>query len=330
MNVSDIRALLQGADDRWLFREADAIRRKVFKTDVYLRGVIEFSNWCVNSCLYCGLRRPHRGVQRYRMKPAEIVQTASLAPRLGVGTVVLQSGDDFHYRKDALGKVIHEIKEQSQVALTLSLGDRTEEELRYWRDAAADRYLLKIETFHTELFESMRPGLRIHDRLSRIELLRKLGYEVGSGIITDLPGMTVDILAEDIVRLARLDLDMIAAGPFVPHPDTPLAEARVGTVMHAFRTVALIRLTNPRANIPATSALSSVDESALWKALSYGANVLMPAITPEEVRGHYSIYPGKNTATSSVFDHIEYCKAMIRETGIPSVSRQGFCTTEEP
>lgn len=324
MNVNDIKALLQGADDDWLFRKADEIRRQVFGLDVYLRGVVEFSNCCINRCLYCGLRRHNCRLERYRMEPDDIVRATASAPELGIGTVVLQSGDDFHYTKDEIGSIIKQIKCENNVAVTLSIGDRIENELGFWRDCDADRYLLKIETFNAELYQKLRPGSRVNDRLQRIELLKKLGYEVGSGIITDLPGMTVDILVEDIARLARLNLDMIAAGPFVPHPDTPLAKERPGGILNALRTIALIRLTNPNANIPATSALSSLDQDARKRALLCGANVLMPSITPEDVRGHYTIYPGKNVTVLQTVDHIAQCKRMIKAAGFVPSGSQGF------
>ncbi len=324
MKADEVSALLCGMDDEWLFEEARTVRREVFGRDVYLRGVVEFSNYCVNSCLYCGLRNPNREVNRYRMGTIEILRTARLAFRSGIGSVVLQSGDDFHYTSGLIGQIVREIKSAHDVAVTLSLGDRRPEELRFWRDCGADRYLLKIETFNRDIYEKMRPGSSIDDRLRRIELMRRTGYEIGSGVITNLPGMTLHGMAQDIIRLTELDLDMIAVGPFVPHPDTPLGWEPHGDVQIALRACALLRVMNPYANIPATSALSSVAPGARQRALFSGANVLMPSVTPDVVRGHYTIYPGKNSDALMFTDRIAELKTMIRAAGFRPSSAKGF------
>ncbi len=324
MNLSEITALLSGADDEWLFAEAGRVRRLVFGRDVYMRGIVEFSNHCINSCLYCGLRRSNSRVQRYRMDPPEILRAADLAGRLGMGSVVLQSGDDFYYAGPSIARVIREIKRSQDVAITLSLGDRTEDDLRLWKACGADRYLLKIETFNQKYFERLRPGCRITDRFRRIEVLRNLGYEVGSGVITGLPGATPDLMASDIIRLTALNLDMIAVGPFVPHPDTPLATEPAGDTMHALRCLAILRITNPYANMPAVSALASVNRDARAQALQCGANVLMPSLTPEDVRRHYSIYPGKNSDPLITAERITLCKKMIEAAGYFPSAAKGF------
>ena len=291
---TDIVPFLKGWNDNWLFRTADSMRRSVFGKDVYLRGVVEFSNWCSRPCLYCGLRSANGRLTRYRLEESEVIRCARLCSRMGIGTVVLQSGDDHHFGKEQIGEIIQEIKRQRNVAVTLSLGDRSREELRFWKRCGADRYLLKVETFHGPLHEKLRPGARLQERVRRMNYIRELGYETGSGIIIGLPGLTLADLAEDIRLLSEAELHMIAAGPFIPHPQTPLGKDKPGDILISFRTIALLRLLNPRANIPATSALACLDPGAQRKAISCGANVLMPSITPENVRSHYTIYPGKN------------------------------------
>jgi biotin synthase len=319
MQLTEITALLGGADDRGLFNAAEALTRENFGNEVYLRGVIEFSNYCNKNCCYCGLRRDNAVPHRYRLPVPDILHCLDLARNLALPTVVLQSGDDFTYSKEDIGSIVTAAKTRGDVAVTLSLGDRPNTDFAYWQALGADRYLMKIETFDEALYAMSRPGLNLADRLGRIETLRKAGYEVGSGIITDLPGMTSEILANDLLRLSELDLDMIAAGPFVPNPDTPYGQEPGGSILTSLRAVAILRLLNPLANIPATSALNALRDGAREQGLTCGANVIMPSITPEEVSGNYAIYPGKNAFRADAKSRLEVAKEAIRRVGrIPS------------
>ena len=315
MQQAEIAKLLAGADDPGLFSAAAALTRENFGDEVYIRGVVEFSNHCRNNCRYCGLRRANRDVHRYRLSVEEIVSCTALARELSLGTVVVQSGDDYTYTKEDIGRIVAGAKEQADVAVTLSLGDRPEADFLYWREIGADRYLLKIETFDEALYAKSRPGLALADRLARVEFLRKAGYEVGSGIITDLPGMTPAILANDLVRLAELDLDMIAVGPFVPHPATPYGDAPAGSILTAFRAMAVLRLLSPLANIPSTSALNALRDGAREQGLTLGANVVMPSLTPETVSPDYAIYPGKNAFRADARSRVEAARQAIRRVG---------------
>lgn len=319
MRLAEITSLLAGADDPGLFTAAEALTRENFGDEVYIRGIVEFSNYCEKNCQYCGLRLANTTVHRYRLSVEDILHCLSLARELSLGTVVLQSGDDFTYSRQDIARVITESKTAADMAVTLSLGDRPTEDLLAWREAGADRYLLKIETFDEALYAAARPGLRLADRLARLESLRQAGYEVGSGIITDLPGMSLDILANDLLRLSELDLDMIAAGPFVPNPDTPYGDRPSGSILTALRAVAILRLLNPLANIPATSALNALRDGAREQGLKCGANVIMPSLTPEEVSADYAIYPGKNAFRADAKSRLEATKQAIRRVGrIPS------------
>lgn len=324
MRPSEITQLLAGADDPGLFSAAEALTRQNFGDEVYLRGIVEFSNHCENNCRYCGLRRANRAVHRYRLTVDEIIACAGLARELAIGTVVVQSGDDYAYTREDIGRVIVGAKETADVAVTLSLGDRPEADFLSWREVGADRYLLKVETFDEALYARSRPGLALADRLARVEWLRKAGYEVGSGIITDLPGMTPEILASDLLRLSELDLDMIAAGPFVPSPDTPYGHEPAGSVLTALRAMAILRLLNPLANIPSTSALNALRDGTREQGLTVGANVIMPSLTPETVGGDYAIYPGKNAFRADAASRVEAARAAIRRVGrIPSTAVGG-------
>lgn len=315
MRLAEVTALLAGADDPGLFTAAEALTRQNFGNEVYIRGVIEFSNYCEKNCRYCGLRVGNTAVHRYRLSVDDILHCLALAREMSLGTVVIQSGDDFSYTREDIARVITQAKATSNVAVTLSLGDRPAEDFTFWRDCGADRYLLKIETFDEDLYAKSRPGLKLADRLARVESLRRAGFETGSGIITDLPGMTPEILATDLLRLSDLDLDMIAAGPFVPNPDTPYGDQSGGSVLTGLRAVAILRLLNPLANIPATSALSALRDGAREQALTVGANVVMPSLTPEEVSGDYAIYPGKNIFRADAKSRLEAVKTAIRRVG---------------
>jgi biotin synthase len=220
--------------------------------------------------------------------------------RFGYGTVVLQSGEDYGVTAGWMASVVRRIKSETPLAVTLSLGERPEEDLAAWREAGADRYLLRFETSDRTLYESVHPGLggRTSDRIAILKQLRRLGYEVGSGIMVGLPGQTYQSVAGDIALFQALDLDMIGVGPFIPHPGTPLGGVVDGPVPNSesmvWKVIALARILCPEANIPSTTALATINrESGRELALQRGANVVMPNLTPVRYRRHYEIYPNK-------------------------------------
>jgi len=288
-----------------LWCNADAARQNHVGDEVYLRGLIEISNHCVRHCAYCGLRVPNRDVRRYRMEAAEILRCARRAADLGYGTVVLQSGEDPGLTKELVADIVRQIKVSTGLAVALSLGERTIEELAAWRAAGADRYLLRFETSNRRLYDAIHPPLAgaPSNRIALLRSLRDLGYEVGSGVMVGIPGQTHDHLADDLEWFVRLDLDMIGIGPFIPHPATPLGQPlaralRVDQVPNTegmtYKMIALSRLLCPWANIPATTALATLNPRSGWElGLSRGANVVMPNLTPAAYRCHYDIYPAK-------------------------------------
>ncbi|MBV7316916.1 [FeFe] hydrogenase H-cluster radical SAM maturase HydE [Shewanella sp. NIFS-20-20] len=315
--------LLQGADDDGLFKQAAQVTAQHFNRQVYLRAVIEFSNYCRNDCHYCGLRANNRSVNRYRLSETQIIDAAVDAERLGMGTVVLQSGDDSRYSAATIERLIIAIKRETSLAITLSVGDRSRQEFELWRQAGADRYLLKMETFDAALFSATRPKANFDERLEKLAQLKSLGYQVGSGIITDLPSTTDAIMARDILALTALQLDMIACGPFVAHPLTPMAQHTNGCVMKSQRLCALLRLLNPLANIPATSALDALAAGSRLQALQRGSNVIMPSFTPLQVSQNYGIYPGKNCHNAELTQRISELKQQIIAIGLSPVSHRG-------
>jgi len=329
MNEQDILAFLEGKNDEELFEQAAKTKETVFGKDIYLRAVIEFSNFCNKKCQYCGLRAPNKEIARYRMPRETMLDAADAAAVAEVGTIVLQSGDDFSYTREFIGELVKEIKSRHDIAVTLSLGDRDLDDYAYWKECGADRCLVKLETTDPELYSNFRMGESFSERLHRVETLRDLGYEVGSGTIVGLPGMTLQTTSKDIQFLNTLDLDMIAAGPFIPHPQTPLANDDTGSIALSLRVTALLRILNPYANIPATSALSALNDISQGEALLRGCNVLMPSMTPEEHRSDYNIYPGKNRTHATAAASLGAAKKMIRSLGLVPSPSKGFSTRSQ-
>jgi biotin synthase len=290
-----------------LWRWADEVRHRYVGGDVHLRGLVEFSNYCVRLCAYCGLRAPNGGITRYRMTADEILACVRQAVSFGYGTLVLQSGEDPGVTAEWMSDLVRRIKAQTPLAVTLSLGEREDEELWAWRRAGADRYLLRFETSNRALYDRVhppRPGTR-SDRIAMLGRVRAMGYEIGSGVMIGIPGQSHEDLARDIEVFAGLELDMIGVGPYLVHPDTPLGEPGIRPLppddcqvpadeLTTYKVIALARLVCPRANIPSTTALATLNrQNGRELGLVRGANVVMPNLTPPQYRVHYEIYPNK-------------------------------------
>jgi biotin synthase len=323
---------LQETDEKKLqelWSMADETRKKYVGNEVHLRGLIELSNYCVRKCAYCGLNVERGELSRYRMERQEILDCAAEATEYGYGTVVMQAGEDYGLTREFIADVVSEIKARFPLAVTLSLGERPLEDIKAWREAGADRYLLRFETSNSELYKIIHPPLP-KDKVSRVDMLRyfkEIGLEAGSGIMVGIPGQTYDIVADDIELFRELDLDMVGIGPYIPHEDTPLyhaPKAEVGQVpnteLMAYKAVALTRLLCPEANIPSTTALATLNrDSGRENGLNRGANVVMPNITPLKYRALYEIYPSKVCINETANDCRHCIKGRIyaigRETG---------------
>lgn len=298
--------LADPAASRRLYAQAAATRRQRFGDQITLRALLEVSNTCRCSCAYCGIGAFRRDLARYRLGDDAVLEACARALRAGYQTVVLQGGEDpqlvgtAHYERVA--RWIRAIKAAGMPRVTLSLGEPDGEALACWREAGADRYLLRFETSNPELYTRLHPGQSLASRLATLEQLRRLGYEVGSGMLIGLPGQTVEDIAADLLLCRELALDMVGLGPFLPAPGTPLGAARVGLPGRhgaelVYRALALARLLCPGANIPATTALETRDvEHGRWRALAGGANVVMVNFTPWKQRQRYALYPDKASA----------------------------------
>ncbi|HEX7713216.1 MAG TPA: [FeFe] hydrogenase H-cluster radical SAM maturase HydE [Bacillota bacterium] len=278
---------------REILKLADQVRIWTVGDEVQLRGLIEFSSFCRNHCLYCGLRQDNRKLVRYRLEAPEIITAAENGVRLGYKTVVLQSGEDPSYTGEGLAEVIREIKNLGLV-VTLSLGEREPWEYELWRKAGAERYLMRHETSAPALYARLHPaGRTLEKRVALLKVLKGLDYQVGTGFMVGLPGQTPETLLADLELARELNAEMVGVGPFIPHPETPLGGTVGGTVAQTCLMVALVRLILPWALVPATTALGTIDPLGREAALQSGANVVMPNLTPRTYRKDYQIYPNK-------------------------------------
>jgi biotin synthase len=315
-----------------LWRAADRARERHVGDAVHLRGLVEISNHCVRGCTYCGISTQHRGLERYRMHADDILACAHKAVEFGYGTLVLQAGEDYGIETGWMADLLCRIKAETSLAITLSLGERPEEELAVWKQAGADRYLLRFETSDETLYHHIHPDLlgRVSDRLAQIRTLQRLGYEAGTGIMVGIPGQTCASIADDIELFRGFDMDMIGVGPYLPHPATSLAReyAELGErggwlpdqapndELTTCKVVALTRLVRPDANLPATTALSLVDKAAgRAHGLQRGANVVMPNLTPLEYRLKYEIYPEKAAVHETAEAINESIRALLDSLG---------------
>lgn len=305
-------------DDKKLFTKADAIRKQYVGDEVHLRGLIEFSNICKRTCFYCGLRNENHNLTRYRLSEDEIIEFAKHGAELGLKTVVLQSGEDSYFSIDKLCKIVEAIK-KFDIAITLSVGEKTYEEYKALKDAGADRYLLRIETTDENLYKKLHPNMSFKNRIECLYNIKELGYETGTGCLVGLPNQTIESLANDILFFKELDADMVGIGPFIPHPDTPLGECNLDLNKNfdlSLKVMALTRILLKDINIPATTAMETINPNGRIIALKSGANVVMPNITQGEYRKQYIIYPNKICTDESP----DKCSVCIRSK-IASIGR---------
>ena len=291
-----LKELLENAQaDPALFSAADKRRREIYGDAVYLRGLIEFSNYCRNNCYYCGIRRSNRKAVRYRLSREEILACCQEGYGLGYRTFVLQSGEDPYYTDSLICEIVSSIRSRfPDCAVTLSLGEKSRESYQAYFDAGARRYLLRHETADGAHYGKLHPrGMQLENRKRCLYDLKEIGYQTGAGFMVGSPWQTADCLVEDLRFLQRLQPDMIGIGPYIPHPDTPLAAFPAGSLALTLRLIAILRLMFPYALIPATTALGTVHPLGREQGLQAGANVVMPNLSPVGVRRYYALYENK-------------------------------------
>lgn len=318
-----IEILKDNSQNDWLFSLADKIRKENVGDEVHLRGLIEFSNICKRTCKYCGLRCENKEIDRYRIEPDDIIFYAQKAVDMGYKTIVLQSGEDEYYSREILCKIIKGIK-TLDVALTLSIGERSFDDYKAFKDCGADRYLIRIETTDKELYKKMHPHMSFENRVRCLKDLGKLGYEVGTGCLVGLPGQTIESLANDIFFFKEINADMVGIGPFIAHPHTPLKDCLNGDFTLALKVMALTRILLKNINIPATTAMETLNQNGRIIALQSGANVVMPNVTTTEYRAKYEIYPNKICINENPSQCFNCISGKIRSIGRSVSTGYGF------
>ena len=285
---------LEQKSKEYLFEKAHQVSLKNYGNDVYIRGLIEFTNYCVRHCRYCGIRSENDNAERYRLTKQEIIDCAILGDKLGYKTYVLQGGEDPYYTDEVLIDIIKSIKKLfPDNAITLSVGERSYASYKALYDAGADRYLIRHETATRELYQKLHPKASFDNRRKCLQNLKEIGYQIGAGFMVGLPEETTRDLVNNLMYIKELNPEMCGIGPFIPHKDTPLKDENKGSTEMTLVMISLARLLVPTALLPATTALGSADPLGREKGLKAGANVVMPNLSPTDVREKYSLYNGK-------------------------------------
>ncbi len=324
----DMLALLSCGDAETLehlFARARQAREAVYGRDVYIRGLIEFTNFCKNDCLYCGIRRSNARARRYRLSQEEILSCAEAGYQLGFRTVVLQGGEDPYFTDERLCRIVRALKAaRPDRAVTLSVGERSRESYRALFEAGADRYLLRHETATKAHYENLHPGDMSFDRrMACLASLKSIGFQTGCGFMVGSPGQTAEDLLNDLEFIARFQPEMVGIGPFIPHRDTPLGMHPAGTVGMTLKLLAIIRLLVPDVLLPATTALATLDAHGCEKGMLAGANVVMPNLSPPAAREKYALYEGKATAAGETADALSDLRRRMENIGCRVVVARG-------
>lgn len=316
----ELLALLDLKDTALLSKLQDAansVRLKNYGRGVFLRGLIEVSNFCKNDCLYCGIRCSNKNVERYRLNKEEILKSCETGYGLGLHTFVLQGGEDLFFDNDTLVDIIQAIKNKyPECAVTLSLGERTLESYQRLKTAGADRYLLRQESANQELYSKLHPSkMSLDNRLNCLRNLKALGFQTGSGFMVGAPYQTDKDLVQDLRFLQEIQPEMIGIGPFVPHHETPFASESMGSVDKTILLISILRLLFPKALIPATTSLQTAASDGRARGLKAGANVIMPNLSPTQVRKKYDLYDNKASFGTEACEGIALLKKEIEAAG---------------
>lgn len=308
-----------------LRREALALCRNYYGNQVYIRGLIEFTNYCKNNCYYCGIRRDNPHVRRYRLSTEEILSCCREGYGLGYRTFVLQGGEDPYFTDERMTELIRQIREEyPDCAITLSIGEREKDSYRKFREAGADRYLLRHETADAAHYRSLHPeGMNFSHRIQCLYDLKALGYQVGAGFMVGSPGQKLEHMAKDLLFLQKLQPEMVGIGPFIPHHDTRYAKEQAGSVEMTLFLLSVIRILLPKVLLPATTALGTMDPVGREKGLLAGANVIMPNLSPEKNREDYSLYDNKICTGEEAAQSIASLRKRVESVGCQVVTDRG-------
>ena len=319
--------LLSEPMNPYLTERADSVRRKYYGNKVYIRGLVEVSNYCKNNCFYCGIRRDNKNVERYRLTHDEIIECCVEGYELGFRTFVMQGGEDNHFTDEEMCEIISDIKKRfPDCAVTLSLGERSYESYKALFEGGADRCLLRRETASCELYSHLHPeNMSLENRKECLFNLKKIGYQTGSGFMVGAPGQTLDDIIKDIRFLQKLEPQMIGIGPFISHKDTPFKDCENGSIELTLKLLSIFRLMFPTILLPATTALGSLSEGGRELGIKAGANVIMPNLSPYNVRKLYTLYDNKLSTGSESAQALAELKEKMKNIGYEiEISRGDF------
>ena len=328
LSEEEFLALIEGRNEQdaeYLFSRAREVRHRIYGNEIFIRGLIEFTNFCKNDCYYCGIRCSNGKAERYRLSEEEILGCCERGYELGYRTFVLQGGEDPKYTPARIADLVRAIKERfPDCAITLSFGEHHRETYRLWREAGADRYLLRHETADEAHYRHLHPEkLTLEARKECLYALKDLGYQVGCGFMVGSPGQTAKTLAKDLLFIHQLQPQMVGIGPFIPHRDTPFKEEPQGDLFLTLYLLAIVRLMLPAVLLPATTALGSIHPEGRAQGILAGANVCMPNLSPEGVRDKYSLYNNKlSTGSEDALQKSKLAKQM-KEIGYQLVVDRG-------
>ena len=311
--------------DTFLFSEADKVRRDNYGDCVYIRGLIEFTNYCKNNCYYCGIRRDNKNAVRYRLTKDEILECCDKGYALGFRTFVLQGGEDISFSDKDICEIVYDIKNKfSDCAVTLSFGERSKDSYKDFYNAGADRYLLRHETANDEHYMKLHPeNLSLKNRKECLFNLKEIGFQVGSGFMVGSPYQTMENILSDLRFLQDLKPDMIGIGPFLTHKDTPFSEFKNGSFNLTLKLISVLRLMFPYALIPSTTALGTIHPEGREMGLKAGANVVMPNLSPLRVRKLYTLYDNKIATDEEAAESVERLKKRVKNAGYRVVTDIG-------
>lgn len=330
LSDDELAALIVTEDEqaeKRLAELADKVRRKYYGDKVFLRGLIEISSYCRNDCLYCGIRRSNRAAERYRLTPDEILSCAENGYKLGFRTFVMQGGEDAYFTDDVMCGIISRLRRSfPDCAITLSLGERSRESYRRMKEAGADRYLLRHEAASEELYNRLHPAeMSLDNRKRCLYDLRELGYQTGAGFMVGAPFQRAEDIVADIRFMEQLRPHMIGIGPFIPQQDTPFCGEKGGTLRLTLRILGILRLMFPKVLLPATTALGTISPEGRKLGLKTGCNVIMPNLSPADVREKYKLYDNKLITGGEAAEGLALLKKEISEAGYTAVEERGDC-----
>ena len=328
LSDEEFETLIYSEDENfseYLKERARAVREKHYGKDVYIRGLIEFTNVCKNNCKYCGIRCGNKNAERYRLTKEEILSCCDMGYELGFRTFVLQGGEDPFFDDDMMVDIIKEIKKNHpDCALTLSIGEKERETYKRFYDAGADRYLLRHETADKAHYEMLHPAdMSFEHRMNCLKDLKEIGYQVGCGMMVGSPFQTKEHIIKDLRFLREFKPEMVGIGPFIPHHDTEFKDEEAGSVDLTIRLLSIIRLLLPDVLLPATTALGTLDPRGREKGIEAGANVIMPNLSPTNVRDKYLLYDNKICTGDEAAECIRCMEMRVESVGYKVVQSRG-------